>query len=111
MVIGASPAHFNNETGAHITIFARRQGPLDDAKVEVLAARQDTNQEVNIVSLDLGNRSEVRFTFPPEQNLSRRERLTKRTAGCSLQIPSSHSRCPVLCGRRYRHGDWIYYRH
>lgn len=49
--------------GAHITVFARRQGPLDEARNKILAARRDTKQEVHAVSLDLGNPSEVRPTF------------------------------------------------
>lgn len=55
-----SPAQSKDEVGAHITIFARRQGPLDEARNEILAVRRDINQEVNAVSLDLGNPSEVR---------------------------------------------------
>ena len=58
-----SPSHFKDEIGAHTTIFARRQGPLDEAKAECLAARQNTDQEVNTVSLDLGNPSEVRLSL------------------------------------------------
>ena len=46
--------------GAHVTIFARRQGPLDEARREILAARRDERQEVNAISLDLGNPTEVR---------------------------------------------------
>lgn len=68
-----SPAQSKDEAGAHITIFARRQGPLDEARNEILAARRDMNQEVNAVSLDLGNPSEVRSDFRnPNPNMSRR---------------------------------------
>lgn len=65
-----SPAQFNDEAGAHITIFARRQGPLDEARNEILAARRNTKQEVFAVSLDLGNPSEVRWTFRLKPTLS-----------------------------------------
>lgn len=47
------------KTGAHITIFARRQGPLDEAKDEILAARLNEDQDVNAVSLDLADASKV----------------------------------------------------
>ena len=46
--------------GAHVTIFARRQGPLDEARRIILTARRDEKQEVNAISLDLGDPNEVR---------------------------------------------------
>ncbi|KAI4860986.1 putative short chain dehydrogenase/ reductase [Hypoxylon rubiginosum] len=49
--------------GAHITIFARRQGPLDEAKDEILAARLNEDQDVNAVSLDLADASKVDEAF------------------------------------------------
>ena len=49
------------KAGAHVTIFARRQGPLDEARREILAARRDERQEVNAISLDLGDPTEVRW--------------------------------------------------
>ncbi len=58
-----SPAQSKDEAGAHMTIFARRQAPLDEARNEILAARRDINQEVNAISLDLGNPCEVRTDF------------------------------------------------
>ena len=58
-----TPAQLENETGAHITIFARRQGALDEAREEILAASRDTKQEVRALSLDLGNQSAVRLIF------------------------------------------------
>ena len=58
-----SPAQLMDEVGAHITIFARRQGPLDEARNKILTARRDTKQEVHAVSLDLSNPSEVQSAF------------------------------------------------
>lgn len=55
-----SLVQLKEEAGAHITIFARRQGPLDEARNQILASRRDEKQEVHAVSLDLGNPSEVR---------------------------------------------------
>ena len=55
---------FSDEAGAHVTIFARRQGPLQEARTQILAARRDENQEVHAVSLDLGNPAEVRPISP-----------------------------------------------
>ncbi|CAF9925818.1 MAG: hypothetical protein ALECFALPRED_003225 [Alectoria fallacina] len=49
--------------GAHVTIFARRQETLDEARNEILAARQDTKQDVNAVSLDLGKPHELDAAF------------------------------------------------
>lgn len=49
------------ESGAHVTIFARRQQPLDEAKAEILDARKDNSQEVNAVSVDLSDAVKVSF--------------------------------------------------
>jgi 3-dehydrosphinganine reductase len=45
--------------GAHVTIFARREGPLEEARKEILAARIDDAQEINTVSLDATDASQV----------------------------------------------------
>lgn len=55
--------------GAHITIFARRQRPLDEARNKVLAARRDTKQDVYAVSLDLENPSELHAAFRSQARL------------------------------------------
>ncbi|KAA6409641.1 MAG: hypothetical protein FRX48_06253 [Lasallia pustulata] len=55
--------------GAHITILAHRQGPLDEARDKILAARRDTKQEVHAVSLDLGNQSELDAVFRSQAQL------------------------------------------
>ena len=73
-----SPAQLKDEAGAHITIFARRQGPLDEARNKILAARRDTKQEVHAVSLDLGNPSEVRSTFRLKPTTFRRGMADQR---------------------------------
>jgi len=49
----------NGSIGANITIFARRQQPLDVARDEILAARASTSQEVRAVSLDLADAPQV----------------------------------------------------
>ena len=54
-----SHAQLRTESGAHITIFARRRGPLNEAKNSIIAARSDPRQEVHAIPLDLGNPSEV----------------------------------------------------
>ncbi|KAI1379650.1 putative short chain dehydrogenase/ reductase [Hypoxylon crocopeplum] len=56
--------------GAHITIFARRQGPLDEAKKEILAARLSEEQEVNAVSLDLADASKVEEAFRAQPRIA-----------------------------------------
>lgn len=61
------------EAGAHIKFFARQKGPLDEAKDEIVAARRDANQEVHAVSLDLGNPSEVQWTFSLKSTMPRRK--------------------------------------
>ncbi|KAI2620649.1 putative short chain dehydrogenase/ reductase [Hypomontagnella submonticulosa] len=56
--------------GAHITIFARRQGPLDEAKEEILASRLSEDQEVNAVTLDLGDASKVEEAFRTQPRIA-----------------------------------------
>jgi 3-dehydrosphinganine reductase len=48
-------------TGAHVTIFARRQKPLEEAKAELLASRKNGSQEINAVSVDLSDSTKVRL--------------------------------------------------
>ncbi|KXT04091.1 hypothetical protein AC578_4918 [Pseudocercospora eumusae] len=45
--------------GAHITIFARRPGPLEDAKKEILAVCASSEQEVVAVAVDLADAVQV----------------------------------------------------
>ncbi|KAF4632084.1 hypothetical protein G7Y89_g6047 [Cudoniella acicularis] len=49
--------------GAHITIFARRQQQLHEARDEILAVRAHTSQEINAVILDLADASQVEAVF------------------------------------------------
>ncbi|KAG9235261.1 short chain dehydrogenase/ reductase [Amylocarpus encephaloides] len=48
---------------ANITIFARRQGALDDAKKVVVASRLKDTQEVNVILLDLSDTPQVDTVF------------------------------------------------
>ncbi|KAI1460399.1 putative short chain dehydrogenase/ reductase [Annulohypoxylon moriforme] len=49
--------------GAHITIFARREGPLEEAKKVILDACSSEDQEINAVSLDLADAANVDEAF------------------------------------------------
>jgi 3-dehydrosphinganine reductase len=42
-----------------VTIFARSQGPLDEARELILSARKSEDQDVNAVSVDMANAAEV----------------------------------------------------
>lgn len=47
--------------GAHVTIFSRRLGPLEDAKNEIVTNCADASrQEINAVPLDLADAGAVR---------------------------------------------------
>jgi hypothetical protein len=46
-----SSSYLTCSTGAHVTIFARRQKPLKEAKAENLAASKNSSQEINAVSV------------------------------------------------------------
>ena len=50
-------------TGAHITIFSRRPGPLAEAKQEIVAKCWSADQEINAVAIDMADASKV---SPPE---------------------------------------------
>jgi hypothetical protein len=47
------------ETGAYVTIFARKQKLLDEAKAEIIAARQDESQKITAVAADMAVASKV----------------------------------------------------
>ncbi|KAF5269039.1 hypothetical protein FOXYS1_34 [Fusarium oxysporum] len=49
--------------GAHITIFGRRPGPLIEAREELLAARLDDNQQVDMVAIDMSDYTKVHEAF------------------------------------------------
>ncbi|KAF2838261.1 putative short chain dehydrogenase/ reductase [Patellaria atrata CBS 101060] len=55
--------------GADITIFARGQGQLDEAKKEILAERIYLAQTVHAVSIDLGDASKVQDAFKSQDRL------------------------------------------
>lgn len=50
--------------GAHITIFSRRQNPLEVAKQEIDAACLNKDQEINAVAIDMSDASRVLFHQP-----------------------------------------------
>lgn len=54
----------HSSLGAHVTIFARRQKPLEEAKEEILATRQNESQEVKAVSVDLSDGAKVGLELP-----------------------------------------------
>ncbi|KAF2654561.1 short chain dehydrogenase [Lophiostoma macrostomum CBS 122681] len=56
--------------GAHITIFGRRQGPLDEAKKTILASRLHATQETNAVSADMSDASEVDIAFKSQPQMA-----------------------------------------
>lgn len=72
----------NGLIGANITIFARRQQPLDVARDEILAARACTSQEVRAVSLDLADAPQVMLPviYFGSRWLMRKNRLKKYSA-------------------------------
>lgn len=45
--------------GANVTIFARGQTSLDEAKDEILASRREESQQVAAIAADLGTPSTV----------------------------------------------------
>jgi 3-dehydrosphinganine reductase len=55
LVVFAEQQH----VGAHITIFARGQTELDEAKDEILASRRDEIQQVAAIAADLSIPSKV----------------------------------------------------
>jgi 3-dehydrosphinganine reductase len=50
-------------TGAHVTIFARRQGPLDEAKAAIAASALSSKQEINSVAIDMADAVKVVLFF------------------------------------------------
>ena len=54
-------AHSLSRTGAHVTIFARGQKGLDEAREEILATRRQDTQSVTTVAVDMSVASNVRF--------------------------------------------------
>ena len=63
------------QTGAHVTILARRQGPLEEAKQEIMAISSNTKQEINAVSVDLANSSEILLPRPGLVSRSSKQEL------------------------------------
>ncbi len=84
--------------GAHITIFGRKQGLLDEARNEILAARHVESQIINAVAGDMGIASNVRvyIALPIRFIL-----LTIEIGSFDPRFPASTSRRAIL--RRRRH--------
>ncbi|KAJ5175264.1 uncharacterized protein N7482_001141 [Penicillium canariense] len=55
--------------GCHITIFARRQQKLDEARSEVLAVRKHASQEITVQSLDLSDATKIKEIFQSQPRL------------------------------------------
>ncbi|RYP61090.1 hypothetical protein DL769_007865 [Monosporascus sp. CRB-8-3] len=55
--------------GAHVTIFARRQKVLDEARSIIKDVRRSKEQEINAVSVNLSNASEVDSAFRAQPRL------------------------------------------
>ncbi|RYP45719.1 hypothetical protein DL768_007960 [Monosporascus sp. mg162] len=55
--------------GAHVTIFARRQKLLDEARSIIKDARRSKEQEINAISVNLANASEVDSVFRAQPRL------------------------------------------
>ncbi|KAK3317263.1 hypothetical protein B0T19DRAFT_468802 [Cercophora scortea] len=49
--------------GAHITLLSRRSAPLEEAREEILAICPQTSQDVNIVTIDMGDAQAVVEAF------------------------------------------------
>lgn len=60
-VSGGSADSF--EIGAHVTIFARKQEQLDQAKKEVISARTSESQIIEAITADMSNPVTVRITL------------------------------------------------
>ncbi|KAF1998468.1 short chain dehydrogenase [Amniculicola lignicola CBS 123094] len=55
--------------GANVTIFARSQQQLDEAKEEIIAARQNENQTITAIAADMSNPSIVHILFNTQSTL------------------------------------------
>jgi len=49
--------------GAHVTIFARKEGPLAEAKAAITAKALSKEQEINAIAIDMANATQVDETF------------------------------------------------
>ncbi|KAI0193450.1 putative short chain dehydrogenase/ reductase [Astrocystis sublimbata] len=56
--------------GAHVTLFARRQGPLDEAKREVEGCRRSETQDINTVAIDLSDAKQVDAAFKSQPRVA-----------------------------------------
>ncbi|PNY26683.1 NAD(P)-binding domain protein [Tolypocladium capitatum] len=56
--------------GAHVTIFARREGPLADAKSEIQKFISEPSQEIRAVAIDLSDASKVDEAFRAQPRMA-----------------------------------------
>ncbi|KAI1173517.1 putative short chain dehydrogenase/ reductase [Nemania sp. FL0916] len=61
--LGKAIAKLLASKGANVTIFARRKGPLEEARAEILASRAHEDQNITGIALDLSDREKARETF------------------------------------------------
>ncbi|EAW13629.1 putative short chain dehydrogenase/reductase family oxidoreductase [Aspergillus clavatus NRRL 1] len=58
-------------TGAHVTIFARRRGPLEDAKKEIISNCTDASrQDINAVAVDMADAAAVADAFRSQPRIA-----------------------------------------
>ncbi|CAK3821282.1 short chain dehydrogenase reductase [Lecanosticta acicola] len=55
--------------GAHITLFSRRQGPLDQARAHLSSRCPDPEQEINAFAVDLGDAVQVDHAFRSQSRI------------------------------------------
>ncbi|KAH9845332.1 putative short chain dehydrogenase/ reductase [Teratosphaeria destructans] len=56
-------------SGAHISLFSRQLGPLEEAREEILAYRRNESQNVNIVAVDMGYADRVDEAFKSQPHV------------------------------------------
>ncbi|KAI0440572.1 putative short chain dehydrogenase/ reductase [Xylaria telfairii] len=61
--LGKSIARLLASRGANVTIFARRESPLNEAREDIFASRINEEQEIKAIALDLSEFQKVREAF------------------------------------------------
>lgn len=91
--IGKALAVKYAKLGYHVTIIARNQKDLEEAKREIEDRRKDSAQQIRTVTLDL-----IKLTFP---TLSKGETMTNEQKKILNDILGEHEQCDILincCG-------------